>query len=327
MAIAHTPAHESTMEIEFLLLDGFSLMSVASAIEPIRAANRLLGREAYRWHLTSEDGNAVAASNGLSVNAEARLGDGKLPDLIFVCAGMTMQAQDQKRLNAALNTIARRGTRMGALSMGAIFLARAGLLNKVRCTLHWEGHPAFRDEFPDIELANALYVIDRNRYTCAGGVAGLDMMLHLITQDHGEDVARAVANQFQMDRIRGGASEQKQGKDALPSHAPKPLTSAITAMRANIETPMTVAEIAGEVGTSPRSLERVFRSHLGLSPARYYNILRLEQARELLLHSNLATVEIAIATGFNSSSYFAASFAEHFGQSPRNVRKTGALVG
>ncbi len=312
--------HIQTQHIEFLLLDAFSMMSVASTIEPLRAANRLLGYEAYRWSFSSEDGTAAQASNGISVNVKERFGTSKMSGYLFVCAGMTLLAQDQMRLNVNLVRRARQGCRMGSLSMGAVFLARAGLLDSVRCTLHWEGQPAFREEFPFIELVNELYVIDSNRYTCAGGTAGLDMMLHIITQDHGFFLARSIANQFQVEHIRTGNVEQRSGSSVRLETAPPQFALAVDLMMQNFDNPLSASAIARAVGLSLRNLERIFQRHAKQTPVRYYRILRLERARDLLLHTGLPVVDIAVATGFSSGSYFAASYGEYFGHSPTTER-------
>lgn len=311
----------STQLVEFVLLDAFSMMSLTSAIEPLRAANRLLGCEFYTWRFTSEDGSTATASNGLEVKVHERFGASNPPDFVFVCAGMTLVATDQNRLSAVLNKRARQGCKMGALSMGAVFLARADLLSDARCTLHWEGQPAFREEFPDVKLCNDLYVIDKNRYTCAGGTAGLDLMLHLITQEHGAALARSIANQFQVDRIRTGDIEQRPGSSVRWDTLPPQIMQAVTLMKGSFELPLSMDRLSRAVGLSVRNLERLFERHTGQTPARYYKVLRLEHARDLLMHTNLPNVDIAVATGFCSSSYFSACYNEHFGHPPSKERR------
>ncbi|CDX30495.1 ThiJ/PfpI domain-containing protein [Mesorhizobium plurifarium] len=301
-------------------MDLFSMMSVTCAIEPLRVANRLLGYEAYRWRFASEDGQVAHASNGFSVVADERFGASPAPNYLFVCAGMTLVAKDQTRLSVILNRRAREGCRVGALSMGPILLARAGLLTNARCTLHWEGQPAFREEFPFIELSNEIYVIDNNRYTCAGGTAALDMILHIISEQHGAVLARSIANQFQVQRIRTGAVEQRPGSSVGLDTLPAQLAQALGIMMRNLEKPVGIDSIARTCGMSIRNLERLFQRHADSSPARYYKILRLEHARDLLLHTNLAHIDIGIATGFCSSSYFSASYTRHFGHTPSQER-------
>jgi transcriptional regulator GlxA family with amidase domain len=304
----------------FLLIANFSMLSVTAAIEPLRVANRLSGRTHYRWRFISHDGAPVTASNDISVEVDASLADPPPADYLFVCAGLDTDPPYRARLNTALNTYRRQGTRLGSISAGTFILARAGLLENVACTVHWEFRPAFEQEFPFIDCSSRLYVIDKNTYTVSGGLAGLDLMLHLIAQDHGPALSRAIANQFQMERIRTGTSVQRPGALALLDGMPEPLQKAVGTMFLKIEDPISVRALAQRAGVSVRNLERLFHKHLGDSPARFYLKLRLEKARDLLLHSNLSVLEIAILTGFTSSSYFASCYIRHYGERPSRHR-------
>lgn len=304
----------------FLLISNFSMLSVTAAIEPLRVANRLSGKPFYRWLFLSHDGGPVTASNDISVTVDGSLADPPPADYLFVCAGLDVDPPYRARLNTALNVYRRRGTRLGSISAGTFILARAGLLEDVSCTVHWEFRPAFEQEFPFIDCSSQLFVIDKNVYTVAGGLAGLDLMLHLISVDHGPTLSRAIANQFQMDRVRTGASVQRPGALALLDAMPAVLQKAVGLMFLNIEDPLNAREVAERVGVSIRNLERLFRRHLGESPARFYMKLRLEKARDLLLHSNLSVLEIAISTGFTSSSYFASCYIRHYGERPSRHR-------
>ena len=187
--------------------------------------------------------------------------------------------------------------------------------------MHWEFQPAFEEEFPDIESSPGLYVIDRDRWTGSGGVAGLDMMLYLIEQDHGPALSRSVANWFQIDRIRNAAIHQRSGQLDRLETLPDPLQKAIELMMANIEAPMKMDEVAALSGLRLRRMERMFKSNLQTSPASFYRSLRLEKARELLLHTNLSTLEIGVLTGFSSSSHFAMAYQKHYGMRPTDARR------
>src|SRR5437763_1479362 len=169
----------------FLLVPGLSLMSLASAIEPMRSLNRLLQREAYQWRLASLDGAPIEASNGIPLpalgHAEALTG----AHYLFACGGLRIREADQKRYLAILRRAARRRIRIGSLSTGTYLLARAGLLTGYRCTIHWENRSAFQEDFPDLDCTNKIYEIDRDRLTCSGGTAAMDLMLHLIAARHG----------------------------------------------------------------------------------------------------------------------------------------------
>lgn len=212
---------------------------------------------------------------------------------------------------------------MGAISMGSIFLARAGLLTGVRCTIHWEGKPAFEEEFPDIHLTSAIYEIDKGIMTCSGGLSSFDLFLEIIGNDHDQWLAQSIANQLQIDRVRSSVFTQTPGAEQIAHTAPPQVRLAISLIDNNVENPVSPAELAEAVGSSRRTLERLFLKHTGMTPSRYCKAKRLERARDLLLHSNMSTIDIAIATGFGSSSYFSFCFSEQFGLSPSALRKSG----
>lgn len=311
--------------VAFLLLREFSMMSVVSAVEPLRAANRLGGRTSYAWRFYSDDGAPIAASNGMIVNvaggvAEISADTGAI-DFLFVCAGTDPNPPNRARLHAALQRCARSRMTLGSLSSGTFVLARAGLLKGYRSTVHWEFRPAFEEEFPELDCSPGLFVIDRDRWTGSGGIAGMDMMLYMIERDHGPQLSRAVANWFQIDRIRNAAIHQRTGQLDRMETLPTPLQRAIELMMANIETPLKMDEIAALAGLRLRRMERMFKSNLDASPAHFYRGLRLEKARELLLHTNLSTLEIGVLTGFSSSSHFAMAFQRHYGMRPTDARR------
>ncbi len=328
MADSRKPRPESPRKptvIGFLLVRDFSMLSVVSAVEPLRGANRLLGRTCYEWRFHSNDGQPVTASNGMAVNVAGSLADataGPAPlDYLFVCAGLDTDPPNRARLHAGLSKCARAGIVLGSLSGGSFILARAGLLNGYRCTIHWEFQPAFAEAFPELELSPGLFVIDRDRWTGSGGIASMDMMLHLIERDHGAQLSRAVGNQFQIDRIRNSAIHQRPGQLDRMENLPAPLQKAIELMMANIETPLRMEELADLSGLRLRRMERMFKSHLNASPAQYYRGLRLEKARDLLLYTNLSTLEIGVLTGFSSSSHFAMAYQRHYGMRPTDARR------
>ncbi|WP_349371240.1 GlxA family transcriptional regulator [Salinarimonas sp.] len=307
--------------IVFLLVPGLSMMSLASAVEPLRALNRLVGADAYRWRLASLDGAPVAASNGIPLPAEPLESALDEASALFVCGGLRIQLPDERAYLAALRKAARRPIAIGSLSTGAYLLARAGLLDGYRCTIHWENRPAFREEFPDLACSAAVFEIDRERLTCSGGTAAMDMMLQLIADRFGADHARFVANQFHHDRIRASADEQRGGAQEALALLPPKLRQAIALMQRQIEAPVPLPAIAKRVGLSPRQLERLFLRNCGMTPLRYYMQLRIERARELLLYSDRPVIEVAIAAGFTSTSHFASWYKRLCGMRPSDARK------
>ena len=296
------------------------MMSLASAIEPLRSLNRLAGRDAYRWTLASLDGEGVDASNGIVFDTVGHASSLDGARCLFVCGGLRIKESNEKRYLAVLRQAARRGLAVGAISTGTYLLAKAGLLDGYRCTIHWENRSAFQEDFPDLDCTNKIYEIDRKRMTCSGGTAAMDMMLHLIADSHGTDLARGVANQFHHERIRDEREDQRGGRLETLAHLPDKARQAIKIMQRQIENPIPLPEIAEQVAISTRQLERLFLRHAGMSPARYYLQLRIEQARELLLYSDRPIIEIAILCGFASTSHFATCYRRVYGTRPSDMR-------
>jgi transcriptional regulator GlxA family with amidase domain len=305
----------------FLLVEGFSMMSLASAIEPLRSCNRLIGEERFAWRLARVGDEPVHASNGLAFEtqpvSEAIAG----AEILFVCGGLRIKLVNERTYHVALRRAARLGLALGSLSTGGALLARAGLLNGYRCTIHWENRRAFQEEFPDINCTDKIYEIDNDRLTCSGGTAAMDLMLRLIGDEDGNDIALRVANQFHHDRIRNAEEEQRGGRSDRRNALPLLLQTTISLMEAHIESPVDIATLADEIGLSIRQLQRLFLQHTASTPARYYVALRIERAREMLLYSDLSTLEICIATGFSSMSHFSHWFKQLYSLTPTAFRR------
>ena len=305
----------------FLLLEGLSMMSLASAIEPLRSCNRLIGHEAYRWVLATMGGGPVLASNGIPLGT-VPLGPAlEGAETIFVCGGLRVRPPDERRHLAALRTAARRGVALGALSTGTWLLAKAGLLAGYRCTIHWENRPAFVEAFPDLNCTDRLFEVDRNRLTCSGGTAAMDLVLRLIADRHGPDLARRIANQFHHQRIRGTEDGQRPGRLDHAAGLPPALAEALRLMAEHIEDPLPVSALARQAGLSARQLERLFLRYARMPPARYYLALRVDHARELLTYSDQPLLAVAVASGFASTSHFAGWFRRFHGMRPSELRE------
>lgn len=308
------------LRVGFLLVPGFALMSYASAIEPLRAANALAGRTLYRWRHLALQGSGVTASNGVRIEADVTASEAGRLDMIVVCAGGNPQSFQHAPTLAFLRKAARHGVRLGGVSAGPFLLAQAGLLDGYRCTVHWEHIPAFTETFPFLRLSHSLFEIDRDRFTCAGGIAALDMMHALIRLDHGSALAAAVSDWFlQTDVRRGEAAQRLSLTDRFGVHHPK-LIETMAYMERNIEAPLSRAKLAQIAGMSLRQLERLYRNELRTTILRHYARLRLEQARRLLRQTSLSIGEIAVATGFASASTFTRHYRRQFGLPPRHER-------
>ena len=317
--------------IGFLLVPDFSMIAFTTAIEPLRVANRMAGKELYGWVVLSKDGGPVRSSSGIVTGADMSVGEvqrassyGRPIDMVIVCAGINVERYRDDEVYGWLRRMERVGADIGAVCTGAWVLARVGLLNGYRCAIHWENLPGFMETFPDIEVNADLYEVDRNRFTCCGGTAAMDMVLDMIRQQHGQELATKVSEQFMVDRIRSGHDRQRLPTGLrLGVHNPK-LIGAVELMEANLGEPLSQDELAHFIGLSRRQLERLFRKHLGRAPAQYYLELRLERARHLLYQSDLPIVDLSLACGFVSASHFSKCYREMYGKSPREERAVTA---
>jgi transcriptional regulator GlxA family with amidase domain len=317
----HGPSRETPERIGFLLVPRFSMMAFFGAVEPLRIANRLAGRALYSWHIFSLDGEPVPASNGMTVMAEAPIAAVERFPAVIVCASFEPHNHETKALLSWLRRLDRQGAILGGLDTGTHVLARAGLLNGHRATLHWENLPAFTEEFPDIETSAELFEIDRKRVTCSGGTAAIDMMLHVIWTDHGQELAMGVSEQLLHDRIRSPGDHQRMALGLrLGVRHPK-LLAIVEAMEQAVEDPLSLDRLAALGGVSRRQLERLFRAHLGDTPTGYYLKLRLRRARHLLEQTEMSVLQVGTACGFASAPYFSRAYRGLFGRPPRDDRR------
>lgn len=317
-------APEHPEPIGFLLVPKFSMMAFAAAVEPLRAANRMSGHALYSWHLLTKDGAPVAASNGIVVSPESSIAEARHLTTMFVCAGIDVHLYRDKEVFSWLRRLARNGVHIGALCSASHILARAGLLEGYRCTIHWENLLGFSEEFPDIDVSADLFEIDRNRFTCSGGTAALDMMLHRIAPRYGKELATAVSDQLIHDRIRGPQDQQRLTLQSRLGIRDAKLLSVVAQMEANIEEPLSRNALARSVELSTRQLERLFGDKLGGTPRRYYLGLRLRHARQMLLQTDLSVLAVALACGFVSASHFSKCYREYFDKTPRDERREAA---
>jgi len=319
---------EHARRIGFLLLPDFPLMSYASAIEPLRAANVLAGEAIYQWSHLTVDGAPARASVGLEIVPDLALESAQDLDALFVCAGGNPAVFDHKPTFARLRALAAAGVEIGGMSGGAFILARAGLLRRRRCTIHWEHIPALLEEFPDLLLERTLYVFDGDRSggggglaTCAGGLAAFDMMVDLIGRRHGARLAMAVGEWYLRTQSRSGEQPQRVSLCERTRVANSKVLKALALMEERIERPLARGALARAAGVSLRQLERLFADHLGETLAAHYLGLRLDRARNLLRQTSLPVVEVALACGFAASGHFSKRYKARFGCAPSDERR------
>jgi len=318
---------ETTRDFVFYILPEFTLLALASAIEALRLANAVLGREAYTWRLVSPDGTSAEASCGISLKSDSTIEAERLvvasrerPFMVVVCGGRNVERYASKTSEAWLRECRQRAIAIASLCTGAHVLAEARLLDDKRCVIHWENYPSFAERFAGAAVRTGLFEIDGAIHTCAGGAASFDMMLHLIRSDFGEAVVAGVCEQAIVDRIR--SSEDLQRMPFAPravKHHPV-VARLIERMQETLADPLPVEALMSDIGLTRRQIERLFRNELGQSPGKFYMKLRLERAKLLLQQTKKPIVEVAIACGFSSASHFSTSYRDAYGGSPHQAR-------
>lgn len=314
----------AAQRIIFVLLPGYTLLSFAGALDALRLANRAAEQTLYEWELVGS-APGVRASAGVAVDCFDDLPEVGRDDVIVLCGGLVVQGAVTAPLLAWLRRAVRQGAAVAGLCSAAHVMARAGLLDGRRATIHWDNADSFAEEFPEVTLTTAVFCIDGPMMTAAGGTASIDLMLRMIAARHGEALASAVADQQIYTSIR---TDQDRQRLSVPTRIgvrhPK-LAAVIARMEANIEEPISPSVLAADVGLSTRQLERLFRRYLNRSPKRYYMELRLARARNLLMQTDMSVINVALACGFASPSHFSKCYRSHYDVTP--YRERGAQAG
>ncbi len=307
-------------EFHFLLLPKVTMLALAAAIEPLRIANQLTGQQLYRWFTMTEDNAPVVCSNGLSVTPDQALSALPPEAIGFVCSGVEPERAASPGVLAWIRRENRFGRHLGGICTGSYALAEAGLLRNRRFTLHWENQDGFCEHYPMLTPTPNLFEIDGPVLTCGGGNAAIDMMLALIEKSHGPELAILVADMCLHMRSIGASSPQKSAHSiAIGSRNPH-LLSALTLMHKEIEEPRSIEQLCEELAVSRRQLERLFKRYMRQSPMNCYLDIRLSRAFALLRETNMSVMQIAVATGFSTSSHLARRFRKKYGHPPHQFR-------
>ncbi len=308
-------------EIGFYLSNNFSMLPVISAIEPLRIANRLSRKPLYQWSVITSDGMSVFATNGIEMPAKYSIDNSAGLSMLFVSGPHEPRTFNHEPTLKWLVQQSKRGITLGGIETGCHILARAGLLNGVECTTHWENISEFMEDFPAQKVSSDVYEIGNKRVTCSGGSASMDLMLYIIEQHHDHELAASVADVMIHPHIRHSGEPQRMDIQSRTGVNHPALIECIELMESNIEQPLSPNELANLIGVSKRQLERLFRRYLNMTPARYYLTLRLQAARDMLEHSASKIIDVAIACGFKSAGHFSSRYYSSFGETPRETRK------
>ncbi|MBN8630998.1 MAG: GlxA family transcriptional regulator [Rhodobacterales bacterium] len=307
--------------VSFVIVPRFNMATLITMIEPLRVANYLAPEPLYQWEILSPDGPEIPASNGLSITALPLDDRNRRGETVFALASWGAEDYANRDLAGWLRRQSRDGARLCAVELGCYHLAKAGLLTGRPLATHWSWAPGFQERYPEVPVVEQLYTLDGPVISCAGGMGGVDLMLRLIADRHGEGMAGEVADQILTPQVRPPTAPQRRTLGQGTDQFPLVLQKAIALIEANIADPLAVPEIADHLGLSQRQLERLFHRGLGCSVVQFGTLVRLQHARVLLIATKLSVREIATATGFNALSHFASAFRKCFDRRPSDYRQ------
>ena len=312
---------DGSRKVHFLLTSGFSLFGLTSMLGPLRHANAASGLPLYEWELVSEFGGLIRSSDGIDIMTNASISDIQTCEILILCSG----CHDPQTVSspAVLGFIRQQnyfGADIGCQDMGAYLAAAAGILDGYRATVHWENHESTQAHFPNVEFVQELLVIDRNVFSCPGGLSGLDMMLYLIRIQHDQKLATLAADALIYTHKRGNTEPQRRSLQIRLDSRNKHLVEAVQLMELNIEEPLYISELTTHLGISGRELERLFKHNLQQTPKSFYRQIRLEKARNMLQQTTESVTAVSVACGFVSLSHFTRCYQKQFSKSPSQER-------
>ncbi|WP_417224154.1 GlxA family transcriptional regulator [Amphritea sp.] len=314
---------EATVEVGFILQQHFSLASFTAAVDTLVTANLVCTTPLFHYQTYAAETSPVLSDLGIEITSQGSLStliNQPLPDLLIICGGYRCSTQPDATLTRLLKLADSQDRLIGGLWNGAIALAHAGLLDQLSCALHPDNHAYMREQFPKVKVSEQVSIIEGKRLSSAGPMSAMGMMLQLISQLRGKDITRAIREIISCDQLSESSHVRINQPGDNPC-LPQNLRDIMALMAANIEEPMSVEELAACTGISRRQIERLFQNHLETSPGRYYLELRITHARRLLLQSNESITNIALASGFVSTSHFSNCYKDYFGASPSHARE------
>jgi len=315
---------EGPLRLGCLMFSGFPMACLTSAIEPLRAANEIMGRREFEWRLVAETLAPVRSSAEVRFQPDVTLAELSGVDHLYLISPPTAEFADPRQSPARLRWLDRTGLTLGAFSGGIFPLARAGLMEGRGCSVHWCYEAAFKAEFPDVKASEAMILREKRRITASGAGVVFDLMLRLIEERLGRQCMTQVACWFQHPFVRDEDASQKVPVARTASTADRltpPIREAIRLFETHVEDPLRIPDVAAAVSMSGRHFERLFKRETGQSPLRYYRHLRLAKARQRVLYSNDHLREIALSVGYVTLARMAQHYQELFGVSPKDERR------
>lgn len=326
------PAARPTVKLRvgFLLMPRFTLVAFAGFADALRLAADEGDRSRQKlctWSILSADDEPVVASCGAVIKPTASMGSPQDFDCLVVVGGLLHGGQKVPRnVYTYLQEAAALGVKLVGLCTGSFVLARAGLLEGYLACVSWYHREEFVAEFPHCHVvSNQMFVVDRDRLTCAGGTSVVHLAAHLIERSIGR--ASAVKALRIMIEENPMPARTLQPEEVISERSTDTLVhKAMLLLEQQLQSAAPVDEVCASLGLGRRQLERRFMSDIGLSPAQYRQKLRMQRAQWLLQNTDLDVVEIGLECGFQNGSHFARVVRQALGRSPRELRAAGKSI-
>ncbi len=315
-----TPSDQK-LRVTLLILPDSSMMSLASALDTMRAANRIASCDLFEWKIATFNGKPARLTCDLMIEPDIMLDAQSSGDVLIIIAGFNQQYHAGPAHLKLINRLSRNFSTVGGIEAGSWILARSGLLEGRSATTHWEDLEEFATRFPGVDLKPDRFVIDGSVFTTGGASPTFDFMLYLIRKRFGYPLAIEVSSAFIYDGVHSATDTQPLVSLGMLENNEPRVAAAIHLMEQHIDDTLTIVQVARQIDLSVRMLEYLFRQTLNLSPAAYYRRLRLQTARRMVVDTRLKLQEIAIRTGFNSLSSFSRLFGRYYQQSPGECRR------
>lgn len=324
------PNDETTrLSVGFILAKRFTLSAFANFVDVIRLSADEGDQSRpilCNWTVLSDNMDTITSSCGVAVQPKKRLGDPTEFDYIVVVGGLMDETPDiGPAYSNYLNRAAELNVPLVGICTGAFFLHQAGLLKGYKCCVSWFHNSDFLEQFEGLNpVSDQIFVVDRDRITCAGGASSAHLAAYLVDRHVGHAQAAKALRIMIIDDVQ--KADKPQPGIVLEFKTKDPLVQrALLIMQQNIDAPLSIDRIARRLGLNKRQVERHFRNALDTSPQSAFQAIRLSFAKHLVVSTQKPIAQIAVDCGFCDASHLNRNFKQKYGQTP-NAMRNGQLV-
>lgn len=299
------------------------MLEVGGVRDALFEANcKMRSGQPYRIRLVTEQGTPAKSASGSTFIPDAGVANATEPsDTLIVAGPYGVPAPPSENVARWMREQAAGARRYGSTCTGAFLLASTGLLSGRRVTTHWQYADHLAAEYPDIRVeSDRIFVRDGPVFSSAGVTAAIDLAFSLIEEDHGRALALWVARRLVVFLKRPGGQSQFSAELSAQSATTGPIDRIRLHILGNPRADLGLGALGEVAGVSPRHLSRLFMDEVGMSPAAYVELTRIDIARRLLEDSTAPIKAIAYAAGFRSTATLRRAFLRRLDVTPLDYR-------